>query len=362
MPAAARRRPRDPGHRADRTPRPATATSLATGEPTIVRRPADVPGRALRGEAERPARAELLTSGTASWNAGTFVWRRDALIDVLDRHAPDIERSDRRLRSRRSERTSAPVYASLRATSIDYALLEPASVEGRVAVVPMSVGWSDLGSWAALKTTAAGDGRRERARRPGRGPSSTSAPSACFVHAGAGASWRSSGSRDLVIVDTPDALLICTPDAAQDVKASSTGCAPRVATTSSDRDRSACRAFSVPAAAVDLRVAGHRSAGVASSAASRWTRGSGEPSASPSACDDRRPQRLRLVRGEHVRAHPGASASSSRNGRQVGGDDGPPGRDPGRQGARGRHRPERAERHVGGRQDDPRGPRRGRSP
>ena len=43
-------------------------------------------------------------------------------------------------------------YASaVRATSIDYALLEPASVEGRVAVVPMSVGWSDLGSWAALK-------------------------------------------------------------------------------------------------------------------------------------------------------------------------------------------------------------------
>jgi len=122
---------------------------LATGEPEVSDgRPTWRVERFV--EKPTPERAmELLSGGHASWNAGIFVWRRDAVLDGLARHAADILEP---LRTAVAEGAAAieRAYAGLRATSIDYALLEPASLEGRVAVVPVEIGWSDLGSWAAL--------------------------------------------------------------------------------------------------------------------------------------------------------------------------------------------------------------------
>ncbi len=72
----------------------------------------------------------------------------------------------------------ADAYAAVRATSIDYAVLEPASLAGRVAMVRADVGWSDLGSWAALRDAlvarATADRRAGRGRRV-RGHAATSA-------------------------------------------------------------------------------------------------------------------------------------------------------------------------------------------
>ncbi len=111
----------------------------------------------------------------------------------------------------------ATTYAQLRATSIDYALLEPASLERQVAVVPAAIGWSDLGSWSAL-----------RDHRGGAGTSviSVEAPAQVievggrdvFVHAAGGRTVALVGLGDVIVVDTPDALLVSSADAAQDVK------------------------------------------------------------------------------------------------------------------------------------------------
>jgi mannose-1-phosphate guanylyltransferase len=168
---------------------------------------------------EKPTEAralELLASGPAFWNAGTFVWRRDALVEGLVRHAPDISQPIADAIAASSD--LAPVYEAMRATSIDYALLEPASADGQVAVVPMDVGWDDLGSWSALKSL----------RETGAGGNVIDAPPGAvldvgservLVHADGGRVVALVGASDLVVVDTPDALLICAPDAAQDVKA-----------------------------------------------------------------------------------------------------------------------------------------------
>ena len=189
---------------------------VSTGDPTIVD---GQPTYRVERFEEKPTEAraaELLASGTASWNAGTFVWRRDALIGSLDRHAPDISAPIAGALAASAD--LGPVYASLRATSIDYALLEPASVEGLVAVVPMSVGWDDLGSWSALKTLrqATADGNVLDAPA---GSVIDVGSERVLVHAEGGRLVALVGVSDLVVVDTPDALLICTPDAAQDVKA-----------------------------------------------------------------------------------------------------------------------------------------------
>ena len=110
------------------------------------------------------------------------------------------------------------VYEGLRATSIDYALLEPASIDGHVAVVPMSVGWSDLGSWSAL--------RDHRRGSDGTSVISAEAPARVIDVGGLNVLVQASGGRtvalvgldDVIVVDTPDALLVMAAEAAQDVK------------------------------------------------------------------------------------------------------------------------------------------------
>lgn len=163
---------------------------------------------------------ELLADGRAHWNAGIFVWRRDALLEGLGRHAPDILDAVRA----GLERGDLPTaYADVQATSIDYALLEPASLEGTVAVVPISVGWSDLGSWAALlealTSDAAADGRSSVVGQAGEGAEVMDLDSTdLLVHASGGRLVATVGLAGLVVIDTPDALLVCAADRAQDVK------------------------------------------------------------------------------------------------------------------------------------------------
>jgi mannose-1-phosphate guanylyltransferase len=91
--------------------------------------------------------AELVAMPGVAWNAGMFLWRRSVIRDALARHAPDILSGV--ADGWRAGRLEA-VYPDLRATSIDYAVLEPASLEGRVVTGTLDCGWSDLGSWSAL--------------------------------------------------------------------------------------------------------------------------------------------------------------------------------------------------------------------
>jgi mannose-1-phosphate guanylyltransferase len=166
-------------------------------------------------EKPTPDRAsELIASGRASWNAGIFVWRRDAVRDGLARHAPDIWGSVVTAVAGGPGAVAA-AYPTIRSTSIDYALLEPASAEGRVAVVPASVGWSDLGSWNALLDSA-NDTRAVRIE--GSGEVIAVGGERSLVRADGDRLVVVVGMRDTVVVDTPDAILVCAADAAQDVK------------------------------------------------------------------------------------------------------------------------------------------------
>ena len=209
-------------------PPPATATSSPPAN-RHVDGAADVPGRALRGEADRGPRPgaprqrhRLLERGHVRV-APRRAHRRARPARARHR------RSDRRAPARCADGRAADgtpwpaerigsAYERVRATSIDYALLEPASAEGLVAVVPMAVGWDDLGSWSALKTLrdAPADGNVLDAPD---GAVIDVGSRDVFVHATGGRVVALVGVSDLVVVDTPDALLVCAPDAAQDVKA-----------------------------------------------------------------------------------------------------------------------------------------------
>jgi len=165
--------------------------------------------------------AAALLAGRApvAWNAGIFLWRRDAILAALDAWAPDI------LAAVRDGVAGGPAalaaaYATVRATSIDYAVLEPASVAGRVAMVRADVGWSDLGSWAALRDALAARAAAagEPAGAVGSGPRRDVGSEGTLVLAGERL-VVTLGLRDTIVVDTPDALLVCAADRSQEVRA-----------------------------------------------------------------------------------------------------------------------------------------------
>ncbi len=178
-------------------------------------------------EKPNPARArELIASRAAYWNAGIFVWRRSELVAGLEHHSPDIDEPIREWVAGASPSGVAgwpgaeleETYRDLRATSIDYALLEPASTESAVAVVPMAVGWSDLGSWSALRDQRAAVGAAVITTE-GSARVIDVGGKDVLVHAAGGRTVATVGLEDVIVVDTPEAVLVIAADAAQDVKA-----------------------------------------------------------------------------------------------------------------------------------------------
>ena len=162
------------------------------------------------------AAALLERPGGAWWNAGIFVWRRDALLSGLERHAPSVLEPLRE--GLRAGRPLAAIYDELPHISIDYALMEPASVAGEVSVVPMDVGWSDLGNWGALHAELTADQPRTGRRVAAIGRHEDLDSGEVLVHSTSDRLVVTIGLRGTIIVDTPDVLLVCAADRGQDVR------------------------------------------------------------------------------------------------------------------------------------------------
>lgn len=101
---------------------------------------------------ERGAAEAMLAAGSHVWNAGIFLMRADRLLEEMAVHAPAMLAACRRAMEEAATdgafiRPAADAFAACPADSIDYAVMERAD---RVAVVPVSCGWSDVGSWDAL--------------------------------------------------------------------------------------------------------------------------------------------------------------------------------------------------------------------
>ncbi len=164
------------------------------------------------------------------WNAGMFFWRVSTFLQNLRRFLPAtydaLEGLRRTIGTRRYASALRSIYPKLENISVDYALMEPVTrlrVTGgsrtkreaagaAVFVIPASVGWSDIGSWAAVYELLA--------KKPG---ANVSAGPAFTMDASGNYLWSPTklvaavGVRDLVVVETGDALLICSREQSQDV-------------------------------------------------------------------------------------------------------------------------------------------------
>jgi mannose-1-phosphate guanylyltransferase len=212
----------------------ARAFALAAAEPTVVTfgirpdRPATgygyiatLPGegelRRGTGFVEKPGRAtaeEFLAGGRHFWNSGMFVWNPARFAALADRHLPEVRAlmlpAAAALGTDGWEAALTAAYEDCPSDSIDYAVMEKLD---DFLVVPADFAWHDLGSWDAWEPLAgaldAGNrGRADLAALDSRGN----------VVLGHDRLVALIGVDDLVVVDTPDALLVCRKDQAQRIK------------------------------------------------------------------------------------------------------------------------------------------------
>ncbi|MFZ2857601.1 mannose-1-phosphate guanylyltransferase/mannose-6-phosphate isomerase [Acidovorax sp.] len=167
---------------------------------------------------EKPAAdqaQQLLLQGDVLWNAGIFLVQAQVLIKALHAHAPDILQSCREAMVGASHdqsfiRPEAIAFSACRADSIDYAVLER---HPDVAVVPFSGAWSDVGSWNAVAELTPPDPAGNRI--DGQGLALQAANT--YIHA-PHRPVVALGTQDLLIIDTPDALLVASRSHAEQVK------------------------------------------------------------------------------------------------------------------------------------------------
>ena len=195
------------------------ADRAETGFGYIRRGEALAPG-AFRAErfVEKPDAATAqayLEEGCYDWNGGIFLFRAGRYLDALRTHAPGI------LEAVRGSMTGAPPavgdvrpdpdrFAASPSVSIDYAVMEK---DERVAVVPVEMGWSDIGSWDALHELREGDARGNVAN----GPATLIDSDNCLVHS-AGTRVVTVGVSDLIVVVGDDAVLVLPRGQSQRVK------------------------------------------------------------------------------------------------------------------------------------------------
>jgi mannose-1-phosphate guanylyltransferase len=178
--------------------------------------PGDVnplPVRQFREKPDQATAERYLAAGHFFWNAGMFFWRADVLLDALRRHLPKtatLLAGLPSLRNPRFKKALAETYPLTQNISIDYAVLEKAANVAGLAAD--DIGWNDVGSWNAVYELHAHDSDGNVARTNAIFAQS----SGNYVEA-PGKLVALIGVRDLVIVDTPDALLVADRSRAQQV-------------------------------------------------------------------------------------------------------------------------------------------------
>jgi mannose-1-phosphate guanylyltransferase/mannose-6-phosphate isomerase len=194
-----------------------TATAPETGYGYIKRGEPLDGGFKVERFVEKPDRATaqaFLADGGYSWNGGIFAFRAGHFLDELARHRPNLAEAVAASVSRGSGHAArfqpdAAAFAAIEPESVDYAVMEETD---RAAMVPASIGWSDIGSWAALReaTDRNHDGNSVRGR------AELVDCSGVFVDSD-GPRVSVIGLTDVAIVVDGDEVLVTTMDGAQKV-------------------------------------------------------------------------------------------------------------------------------------------------
>jgi mannose-1-phosphate guanylyltransferase len=193
-------------------------TQAATGYGYIRRGAAVGQGFDVDEFVEKPDQAtaeSYLASGDYYWNSGMFMFRAQTYLAELEKFNPEMVANCRKASANMVSdigflRLDSDAFGACEADSIDYALMEKTTL---ACVIPMDAGWSDIGSWSSLWE----QGKKDAAGNSTHGDVMTTDTEGSFVHAESRL-VTTVGVRDLIIVETQDAVLVADKSQAQEVK------------------------------------------------------------------------------------------------------------------------------------------------
>ena len=164
---------------------------------------------------------EYLASGRFLWNSGMFCFTAGSMLQQMEQHCPQILAATKTC-IEQSQSSSGKGFSQLQLDpetfnkvsedSIDYAVMERAA-SVQVAVIPCDIGWSDIGSWTALGDLTEPDANGNRIQ----GDALLHSTRNCTIHSNERL-VGTVGLENLIIIDTPDAVLVADKSCVQDVK------------------------------------------------------------------------------------------------------------------------------------------------
>lgn len=146
---------------------------------------------------------QFLNSYKYLWNTGLYLWKVSAILDEFKTHAPQIYKATQR----------AETYEKSPKISIDYAIMEKIS-PSKVHVIPADLGWNDIGNWAALHEELT----KTDNENVGSGPHLAVDTQGSVILSNSGKLVVTYGLKNIIVVDTPEALLVMPKDKAGEVK------------------------------------------------------------------------------------------------------------------------------------------------
>jgi mannose-1-phosphate guanylyltransferase len=167
--------------------------------------------------AEKPDRTraeQYVLRGDYAWNSGMFVWSVARILAEIETHMPELytglQAIEHVLDLPDAEQSLTSIWSHLPTQTIDYGVMEKAT---DVAVIPVEIGWSDVGSWAAVYDVLPHDEQENAVVGMHISPDSKRnliySPDRVVA---------TIGLEDMIVVDTPEVVLICPRDRAQDVR------------------------------------------------------------------------------------------------------------------------------------------------
>ncbi len=159
-----------------------------------------------------PTAERFLASGAYYWNSGIFIWQISTLMQAYSDYMPDFySKLEQMSQALQASQTIDDIWATITPKSIDEGIMEHAD---KVAVIPVKVGWNDVGSWAAIYEISQAD-------KDGNVITGTNTftyeTKNSLIHAG-DRLIATIGMDNVIVVDTGDALVVCTKDKTQDIK------------------------------------------------------------------------------------------------------------------------------------------------
>lgn len=171
----------------------------------------------FREKPDEETAKQYVQSGVYAWNSGMFVWKASVILEKFKAYIPDIyadlEKIGNAMQTEAEKAVIEEVYPNIRKISVDYAIMEPSASKGDVLVIPGEFGWNDVGSWDMMDVLHDPDANGNVMV----GDAVAVDVSNTVIYS-SGRTVAAVGVDDLIIVETPDAVMVCPKSKAQDVK------------------------------------------------------------------------------------------------------------------------------------------------